>query len=227
MIVIIHGTDIAKSRNFYIETRQKVANPVIFEGKNLDYNVFFQTFEGDSLFTSDKDVFIENLFSSKKSNSTDIKQIVEYINKNDGLNIVFWEDKELTKAQTALIKKSQVNLFNYPQILFTFLDSIYPSNTKTLSIFKELEKQMETELIFYMLVRQFRLMLGVELDSQIDETKRMAPWQESKIRSQSSRFSKDKLASLYKKLMDIDYETKFGLSPSSLSKRIDFFLLDL
>ncbi len=227
MIVIIHGTDIAKSRNFYIETRQKIANPVIFEGKNLDYNTFFQTFEGDSLFTSDKDVFVENLFTNKKSNSTDLKQIVEYINKNPNLNLVFWEDKELTKAQVAQIKKAQVNLFNYPQILFTFLDSIYPKNSKTLSLFKELERQMETELIFYMIIRQFRLMLGVELDSQIDETRRMAPWQESKIKSQGSRFNKKDLINLYKKLMDIDYETKFGLSSSSLSKRIDFFLMDL
>lgn len=227
MIAIIHGTDTAKSRNFYIETRQKITNPVVFEGKNLDYSTFFQTFEGDSLFTSDKDVFVENFFTNKKSNSTELKQIVEYINNNPNLSLVFWEDKELTKAQVALIKKAQINLFNYPQILFTFLDSIYPKNSKTLSLFKDLEKQMETELIFYMIVRQFRLMLGVELDSQIDETKRMAPWQESKIRSQSSHFSKEKLLSLYKKLIDIDYETKFGLSPTPLSKRIDFFLMDL
>ncbi len=227
MILVIHGTDTAKSRNIYIETRQKIANPTVFEGKNLDYNTFFQTFEGDSLFSSDKDVFIENFFSNKKSNSTELKQIVDYINQNPNLNIVFWEDKELTKTQTALIKKAQVSLFNYPQILFSFLDNVYPNNSKTLGLFKDLEKQMETELIFYMLIRQFRLMLGVELGSQIDETKRMAPWQESKLRSQGSRFSKEKLISLYKKLMDIDYETKFGLSPTPLSKRIDFFLLDL
>jgi DNA polymerase III delta subunit len=227
MIIITHGTDTAKSRNFYISKRQEITDPIILEGKSLEFSNFYQIFEGDSLFTLEKNVFVENLFSSKKSSSEDIKRIVEYINGKKDLNILFWEDKELTKAQQALIKNAQINLFNYPQLLFLFLDSIYPNNAKVLSLFRSLAEQMETELIFYMIVRQFRLMLGIESSSQIDETKRMAPWQESKLSSQARRFSKDKLKSLYNKLYKIDYETKFGLSSSPLSARIDIFLLDL
>ena len=88
---------------------------------------------------------------------------------------------------------------------------------------------MEVELIFYMIVRQLRLMIAVleEGKNEIDEIKRLAPWQLSKLRSQGGHFGKNKLLDLYKKLYLIDYQTKYGLTPLSLSTNIDIFLSDL
>jgi len=99
MITIIHGNDITKSRNFYIDTRKKFENPDIFDGEKIDYNTLFQTLEGNSLFTNQRHVFIENFISKTKSNSNEFKQIVEYLNSNKDYEIVFWEEKELTKSQ--------------------------------------------------------------------------------------------------------------------------------
>ena len=88
---------------------------------------------------------------------------------------------------------------------------------------------METELIFYMIVRQFRLLLSLtsEGSKNIDEAKRLAPWQSSKLKSQSKLFGKDRLIEIYKKLYKIDYETKFGLTSLPLNSTIDIFLIDL
>lgn len=229
MIIIAHGNDITSSRNFYITERQKIVDPQVLEGEKLEYNVFFQTFEGDTLFSSTKNVFIENFFSSKKSNSEEVKKIVEYINKSKDLSIFFWEPKELTKAQSALIKNALVKQFSYPQVLFTFLDSIKPNNQSLISLFKDLQKTMETELIFYMMVRQFRLLLGLfeNSETKIDEVKRLAPWQMGKLQKQAKYFEKEKLLSAYKKLYKIDYETKYGLSAMNLESRIDIFLINL
>lgn len=229
MIIIAHGNDITSSRNFYITERQKIVDPQVLEGEKLEYNLFFQTFEGDTLFSSTKNVFIENFFSSKKSNSEEVKKIVEYINKSKDLSIFFWEPKELTKAQSALIKNALVKQFSYPQVLFTFLDSIKPSNQSLISLFKDLQKTMETELVFYMMVRQFRLLLGLfeNSETKIDEVKRLAPWQMGKLQKQAKYFEKEKLLNAYKKLYKIDYETKYGLSAMNLESRIDIFLINL
>jgi len=66
---------------------------------------------------------------------------------------------------------------------------------------------MEPELIFFMLVRQFRIMLGIEASDKIDEVKRMAPWQLSKMQRQAKMFGEAKLKSSHEKL----FENGFGL----------------
>jgi DNA polymerase III delta subunit len=86
---------------------------------------------------------------------------------------------------------------------------------------------MEPEILFFMIVRQFRLMLGEERGELIEETKRMAPWQASKIRNQVRSFGKEKLNNSYNKLFETDLFLKTGRIPYSLEKSIDFFLLDL
>lgn len=229
MITIIHGNDIAKSRTFYIEERQKYENPDVFDGEKLDYNTLFQTFEGNSLFSQKRFVFVENYISSQRANSNEFKEIVEYLTKNKDLDITFWENKELTKAQVLAFNNPATNLFNYPQVLFTFLDSLKPNNPASVRLFHSLMETMETELIFYMIVRQFRLLLSQVSygDKNIDEAKRLAPWQKSKLKTQANYFGKDRLIKLYKKLYKIDYETKYGLTSLPLNSAIDIFLIDL
>ena len=229
MITIIHGNDITTSRNFYIELRKKTANYELIDGKNLDFDTLFRTFEGNSLFTNEKNIYIENFFSNIKSNSIEFKKITDYLNKNKNINLLFWETKVLTKTQASSIKSAQVKEFSYPQVLFVFLDSFKPQNLSSIKLFHQLNKTMEAELIFYMIVRQLRLMIAVleEGKNEIDEIKRLAPWQLSKLRSQGGHFGKNKLLDLYKKLYLIDYQTKYGLTPLSLSTNIDIFLSDL
>ena len=229
MITIVHGNDTVASRNFYIENRQKIINPEIFEGEKLNFDLLFQAFDGNSLFETDKNIFIVNFFAFLKSNSTEFKKIVDYLNSKKDINLFFWEGKELTKTQSLAFKNSTVRVFNYPQLLFTFLDQLKPNNPKLVSLFNKLQETMEVELIFYMMVRQFRLMLSlIELsDEKIDEARRIATWQASKLKAQAKYFDKQRLKDIYKKLYTIDYQTKFGLNSLNLTKTIDIFLLDL
>lgn len=227
MIILTHGNDTTASRNFYIDFRQKVQNPIILEGSSLEYSALYQIIEGESLFESDKNVFVENFFSSKKTTSEEVKKVVEYLNSKKDLNLFFWEGKELTKVQANLLKSAEVKQFNYPQLLFAFLDNIKHNNSNLVLMFKNLEKQMETELVLYMIIRQFRLLLASIQNSGIDEAKRMAPWQTGKIEKQARYFGNDELVKAYNDLYKIDYETKFGLSSLPTSARIDIFLANL
>ena len=80
-----------------------------------------------------------------------------------------------------------------------------------------------------MIIRQFRLLLGLSESSNnnIDEIKRLAPWQKSKLVRQASLFGVDKLKQIYKMLYKIDKSQKTGKSPLTLVQDIDILMLEI
>ncbi len=229
MITIIHGNDIQKTRESFFELKSKTESFVLLNGEKLSFDLFFQNIEGDSFFEREKTIFIENLFAGNKSNTLEFKKIIDYINSKKNLNLVFWEGSELSKTQIGLIKNSQISNYSIPSLLFVFLDSLKPNSYKnSLSLFNRLRVNLEEELIWFMLVRQFRLLMStVTNSSDIDEAKRLATWQLSKLKSQANLFGEEKLRKLYKKLFDIEQNHKTGKVSFGLNKSIDFFLADL
>jgi len=229
MILIIHGTDLASSRDYYSKEKDKVESPILIEGEGLTYDKIFQAAENKSFFDSKTTLAIENFFSKNKSNSTEFKKITEYLNSNKNLDIIFWESTEISKPNQTILKNSAVKVFSYPQVLFQFLDSLKPGNGEYLiKLVYELKKNMEIELIFFMIVRQFRLMISqLENGGKIEEAKRLQSWQAAKFSKQSASFGKEKLKDLYDKLFEIDLAQKTGKLPYSMDKSIDIFLLDL
>ncbi len=230
MITIAYGDDISSSRNYYISERQKFKNPVILDGGKFTVSDLMQSLEGGSLFNDEKEIFIENFFSSKKSNPS-FKEIITYIDSQDAkANIFFWEDSELSKTELGTFKKSVAKLFKIPQNMFGFLDNIRPKNLNSIKQFHELLSQTAEELIFFMIIRQFRLLLAVSdpiSKDAIDELKRLAPWQTGKLKVQASIFGQEKLIAIYKRLHEIDSDTKSGKSATTLTQSIDFFLAGL
>ena len=69
MITIIHGSDTASSRKYYIEQKESFPSYVLIE--NANYDTIFQSAEGDSLFNESEIIFIENFFSNVKGNSNE------------------------------------------------------------------------------------------------------------------------------------------------------------
>lgn len=230
MITIIHGEDIASSRKFYIEERNKTQNPMIFYGETLSPFNLSQAMESNSLFKiAAVDVFIENFFSKKSEKG--FETIVSILKKNNkNANITIYETKELTKKQLGFFEKSQIKLFALPKALFAFLNEIKPKNGKNaIILFHKTLETTERELVFFMITRQFRLLLA-SLDTSencIDEIKRMSPWQKSKLEKQSLMFSKPSLKKIYQKIYNIDASHKSGISLLSLTQAIDFLLLSI
>lgn len=226
MITIFHGNDTANSRLHFINEKNKYPEAIVLEGKNVSFEQIINLLEGNSLFSDNKYLFVENFFAIVKSNTNEFKKITEYLNSQEA-NIFLWEDKELTKAQEKIFKQSKIISFNFPSNLFQFLDSLRPGNSRSLTIFKELEKTMDTEQIFYMIIRQFRLLIAVSDRGLISEAKNLLPWLFYKLKRQSNLFGENTLKNAYKNLYKIDYATKFGLTPFNLSASIDIFLADL
>ena len=231
MKLLIHGTDIEKSREYYFLEKNKLRNPIALNGEGLTFDLLFQSTENKSLFEEKFVVLIENLLTKNKSNSTELKNITNFINKHKNIDLILWEQSEVSKTSLSLLKDFEVKLFIIPQKMFTFLDQIKPHNSKALiKLFHELRETQEPELILFMLIRQFRLFLQVNGNflNQIDEVKRMAPWQMSKLLIQAKHFKKDDLIKAYNQLFEIESSQKTGTGmTTSLETSIDFFLSDL
>ena len=224
MITILHGDDIVSSRNLFLLEKKKYSNSEIFDAKKSNFVSLQEILNAKNLFFEDNAIFIENLFSSIK-NEKDILELLKNANKN--FNIFIWEGKELSKSDLSRLKNAIVKLFKLPQNLFLFLDNVRPNNPQNLTFFHNALNNTSVDLIFYMIVRQFRLLLTLsDSGSGIDEVKRLAPWQKQKLLRQVKYFTIDELKKIYKKLYELDLTIKTGESESLVSS-IDFFLLDV
>lgn len=237
MITIIHGDDVVASRKYLQEQKQKAGNPHLFDW-DVELSSIIQITQGRELFSTDKKIFIENFFSKNKSKSSETQNIIDYINKNEPLfEVLFWEGKELQKKSLNLFDKPTIKTFMISKTIFLFLDGASPGSYKnTIGLFHKALQNTEIELIFYMLQRQFRLLLvlrsqiplrGTLESVQIDEVTRLAPWQRGKLEKQAKLFSIDNLLDLYRRLYEIELNQKTGNLPYSLTHAIDFFLFSI
>ena len=168
MIHLFHGQSIDASRKELQLLRDKFSNGevVFYDGKTVTPTDFIQATQSTTLFGSDRLVVIENLFSrkiTKKSQDFDtwitlIKQVPK------DANIVFWEEKEQSKTVVSVFPKdTDIALFRPDRLIFTFVESLRPSNTEIiLDNFAGAVKKDTPELIFAMLVRQFRYLILVK-----------------------------------------------------------------
>ena len=231
MITIIHGDDIVLSRNYLQDQKQNSTNPYVFDGI-IDLPSIAQISQGNGLFNTEKNIFVENFFSKNKLNSSEVKSVIDYINKNESLfNMFFWEANILQKRSIALFANPSIKTFKIPKSIFLFLDSIKPATFKSsITLFHKALENTAAELIFFMLQRQFRLLLcilDVKAKKTIDEVLRLAPWQKGKIERQAKLFSISELKNIYKRFYEIEVAQKTGNLPYSLVCAIDFLLADL
>ena len=254
MLIVIHGSDTTLSRKYFLDEKNKIKDAVSLDADKIDLTYLTQLFKGGGLFGESKHLFIEQ-FLTKRKKSTDYQNILDYLQKYALENtIILWEGKELDPSTLRIFKNATIKAYKFPQTLFQLLDAIKPENSKSLiNLFHQTILHTEAEMIFFMLVRQFRLLLALSHQTSlrgghdtvprdnpqeiatlspkarnedpIDEIKRMAPWQKTKLQKQASLFELSHLLDLYNKLFQIEVGQKTGTLNSSLIPAIDFFLL--
>jgi len=225
MITVIHGDDEALSREYFQSLKSKVKDALSLSSGDI-LSELIQFTSGGSLFSDEKSVFIENLLSAKKQSG--VAEVIDYIKKNhDNLNLYLWEKNELSKSALSQFPNPTIKLFKLPQKLFNFLDGLMPKNPNNVKIFHEALENSNEELLLFMVIRQFRLMLSVRVNAGIDETKRLAPWQQGKIKKQADKFGERSLVKALKELHKIDHAQKMGLSNLNTIQAVDIFLLSV
>lgn len=233
MITIIHGDNIAESRNYFQELKQKHKDFILFDGNKLTITDLVQNIEGSSLFGDTRIIFIEELLTKLKKTDKQSKEIFNFIAKNSkDSTFVLWESKEISKGNLSLFKDAAVKFFKLPKNIFLFLDNLKPNNSKSLlNLFHQaLDSGIKEELILFMLQRQFRILLALSDTAEknpIDELARMAPWQMGKLERQTKYFNLAQLKNIYNKLYEIEIGQKTGGLSLSLSQSIDFLLMEM
>ena len=232
MITIIHGDDIASSRNYFQEEKQKQKDRVSFHASNITISDLAQNIQGSGLFSSKETIFVEDFLSRLKKTNKDAKEMMDFIIKNHNTaNIFLYEAKEITKRDLFVFRDAVVKIFKLPQNIFIFLDNIKPGNPNLISLFhKTLEKRVKVELVFFMIQRQVRILLALSDDNSeksIDEITRLAPWQKGKLIRQERLFSEDQLKRIYNSLYKIELGLKTGKLNLTLPQAIDFLLFEM
>lgn len=225
MIILLHGDNQILSRNKLNEYLDKAKNLkkeiIIRDGNKLILEEVRNILESTSFFGENRISVWENFLSSTKSK--DKEKILDYLNKNPvNIELILWEGKSLKSTST--LKFDRIEIFKIPAFLFQFLDSFSPNNKKEcLRKFVALKNIEEPEMIFFMLIRQVRLLLMAE-DNFFND---IAIWQKAKMISQCKKFQKGQLLNIYKNLLEIDYDQKTSGSMESLSMRLEVLISSL
>ena len=226
MITILHGDHIEASRKELnsLKLSGKGKEMRFLDGKNLDEAALVQAFESSSLFADSTLTVVERLFGPISKNPKKADWVANLLNGNiQKSDIIVWEDKTLTPA---LLKKLDsyiiVRSFTIPVIIFTFLDSIRPLNSKNmLSLFTQLKETDSAELVFSMIVKRIRML--IQLKDNVSPPG-LADWQKNRLTSQVKSFTMDKLVSFYRKLYLIDSGIKKGISPLPMDAQIELLI---
>lgn len=221
-MIILHGDNQVESRKALIELKEKAKDSEVVEiNDTANLTEIIQALESSSLFGTDKLVIIENLFSSKKNKAQ--KEISDYLEKEDRNNLIIWESKELTEG-TLKKFKAQIKVFKVSAEIFKLMDALNEKNTRQIiEIWETCQKQEAVELIFYMLVRQIRMLIQAKTSGVL----KGHPFVVRKTEQQARNFSEEKLLTLHKKLYEIDKAQKTGTTPLSLEHEIEMWLREI
>lgn len=221
--LLLHGDNIVESRDHLLFLKKKHTGEVIaLSGKTLEIDMLIQATQSASLFSENKLIIIENLFS--KLSKVNLDKILNFLDKNKfDFEIILWEGKALGKRDTNKIKSFILKQFDIPKLLFKFVESINPLNKqKSLELLYKVRKNASDDFIFLMVVRQIRLLIMAK-NLCLDK---MPGWMIHKFKSQADCFSQENLVKLYRKLLLIDIGQKTG-SYNSIGSELDLLIATL
>ncbi len=227
MVTIFHGDNTSASREAFISQKQNAPDHISLRAGEFSITDLLQAFQGSKLFSQTTTVFIENLLTKTKAEK-ELDAIANCIVDNDAASTFLWEAADVSRKITSLFPKAKIQLFRLPSSLFQFVDSLgLKQQDELIKLFHQTLESTDVVIIVAMLQRQIRLLLGVKEQAEIDEVKKLAPWQKSKLERQVNAFSRYALLKLHEKLFRLDFNQKTGESALPLTTSIDFFLLSL
>src|SRR3989344_6897112 len=203
-VVLIHGDNVAESRNRF----QKIINGVKKKGwetVRLNADDRFSLKErltSNSLFDQNILFYFEKAYKVPVS---ELKWLDTNIDKVEG-SLLFYSEKKLPQTFIkSLPKKTSVETFELPKIIFNFLDNLYPGNSKkALSLFEEVIRTENMEFVVALMARQIRDLYWVITNS---DSMSYPSWILSKLAFQARKYTKEKLKGIIGELAEIDIKS--------------------
>lgn len=224
MLVLIHGDNQVLSRErlqSQIATYKSGLDLHQLDGKKISLEDLLSACESPLMFTEPRLIVIESLHA--QTSKTKLAQLVNYLAslQTNQVDLILWEGKLLTPSQLAPFKQFQIIPFKTSNLTFKFLDSLKPGETsRYLTLYKQAIQADTPEFVFYMLIRQLRLMS----QSASPESSRLPGWQVGKLKSQLSSFTPTQFTQLHDALYDLDFRQKSGGTTFTLAAELELIL---
>jgi len=149
------------------------------------------------------------------------KQDVKNFDRFDGTLVIYHEGVVPLTFLKSLPKDTKIEAFELPKILFTFLESFYPGNSKrSIQLLHQLVKTDAVELVFFMLCRHVRDLYWISIDPASSQ---FPSWRAGKLKTQASKFIVQQLQQLISLFSDIDISVK--TSKTDLLTSLDFLIV--
>jgi hypothetical protein len=214
---IIHGDNQLASRALFLEKkRQQLASGfqvIELNGQGLTLAELQTKSLSTSLFGNENSIFIEELFSGRVSREK--KLITEFLQAGNTADFNIWEPKDVS-AQLKQFSPDEVRKFDLPKYVFQFLDR------PGLDLLQKAMANTAPEQIFSLLVGHYRKLIQVK-----NHAGNFPDWQQQKLSAQAAGMSPEKLLTLYKSLLDIDYRQKTSAGVFDLTFSLELWVLGL
>ncbi len=206
-IIILHGEDTTKS----YARLTKFINSAKKRGWEIINDEIPNT---PSLFGAERLIIFRDY---KLLTKPDIKNLDRF---DDTLVIYHTTDLPATFLKS-LPKDIKTEKFDVPKILFSFLENIYPGNTKTcLKMLHQIVETEAVELVFFFIARQFRDLYWVKIDPS---TTGFPDWKLNKLKSQANKFKPGQIENIIFQLSEIDIKVKS--SEANLLSELDLLII--
>lgn len=201
-IVVLHGDDTDKSYKRF----STILKGVKKKGWNVEEISVKDDIKNKLVNTS---LFDSNVLYTIKNAEKIDKGSLNWLNENhskfDAQLLLYSQKKIPATVKKSLPKSAKIENFERPVLLWKFLDSIFPGNSKqSLAIYTKISETEATELVVSLLGGLFRDMYVVHSGGKLP----YPDWRAKKISSQARKFTKSELKSIIAELAEIDYKSK-------------------
>ncbi len=177
--------------------------------------------QSQSLLSTGVVVVVENFFTNNKK----ANEILTGLKIDEFTAFIFWESKTVTSSHLKGLKKFVIQEFKIPTVIFNFLNSLAPGNTKTmLMTLEESLRKDAAELLLVMIARHVKNLIWVKFEP---ESMIMQDWQKQKLSTQAKKFTKEQLYLLHTKLLVLDRGAKTSQLPENLKASLELLVAGL
>ena len=226
MIYILHGEDIVSSRNSLNKILESMQDITRIDGKKESLEAVSNALSSSSLF-SDKKTLVVKFFTKIKPQK-DFMELVSRFESEANTEIILWDESEIkSKSTFDALNKAKVQVFSYPKMYYTFLDSYAPAPTRSFELLHEVLKTFEAEQVLYGLIRRLRhlLVLKAANYSEFSEFKNMQSWQLERLKKQADIWREEDLKKVFVELLALDEKIKTSALTMNLAQHLDIILL--
>lgn len=215
MLTIFCGEDPVASRKLFSEhvrLLQEKGYEISRDLENVNY--------GASLFDTKRAFVLEHALGKKAQRDIVIKVLKETeTTLQQTPEVCFWEETTDERTLKRAFPKAKIVATKLSSSLWKLLDNFQPGNLQsTIHTLREIQDTNDIHLIHFMLMRRLKELLIVAHGGQ---PAKLAAWQVGKLKTQARAWKPEMLESCFRKLVEIEMQTKSGTMVYELNKALE------